>query len=379
MRFVGIANSRLPLSSLTPSTQPGSLSMPLYTMTNEAITPVQETSFGAAGVHERADMQRLLKANVGLISPDTLIVSEEFGSWDASYRRIDLLGVDRDGNLVVIELKRDDTGAHMELQALRYAAMVARMTFEQAVETYRVFLGATHPPEDARTALLKFLGLEEPNESSFAQDVRVVLVAADFSKELTTSVMWLNERDLDIRCVQLKPYRLGEQLLLDVQQVIPLREASDYQVQVREKARRERAASTGSADWTRYDLTIGGNTYSRLPKRRFIYLVVRHVIEQMGHTPGEIEAIVDSSRPWAWLEGDHNAESFRAGIEALAKNGGPRIDPLRFFSDDADLIRVNGRTFAFTKMWGTATIPSVQALQLAYPKLDLNYKASEDT
>src|SRR3954471_12883850 len=102
-------------------------------MTNEAITPVSETSFGSAGVHERADMQRLLKANVGLVSPETLIIAEEFGAWDVSYRRIDLLGVDRDGNLVVIELKRDDTGAHMELQALRYAAMVARMTFEQAV------------------------------------------------------------------------------------------------------------------------------------------------------------------------------------------------------------------------------------------------------
>ena len=32
---------------------------------------------------------------------------------------------------------RTDDGGHMELQALRYAAMVSTMTFTQAVEAYR--------------------------------------------------------------------------------------------------------------------------------------------------------------------------------------------------------------------------------------------------
>jgi len=70
--------------------------------------------------------------------------------------------------------------------------------------------------------------------------VRIILVAADFSKELTTSVMWLNQRDLDIRCVRMRPYRDGARVLVDVQQVIPLPEAQDYIVRIREKAVRER-------------------------------------------------------------------------------------------------------------------------------------------
>ena len=51
-----------------------------------------------------------------------LVVAEEFGDWEESKRRIDLLGLDRDATLVVIELKRTDDGGHMELQAIRYAA-----------------------------------------------------------------------------------------------------------------------------------------------------------------------------------------------------------------------------------------------------------------
>ena len=38
----------------------------------------------------------------------------------------------------------------------------------------------------------------------------------------------LNERGLDIRCVRIKPYGSRDNLLLDVQQVIPLPEAQTY-------------------------------------------------------------------------------------------------------------------------------------------------------
>jgi hypothetical protein len=52
--------------------------------------------------------------------------------------------------------------------------------------------------------------------------------------------MWLNKRDLDIRCIRLVPYRDGGRVLIDVQQVVPLPEAADYQIQIREKEQKER-------------------------------------------------------------------------------------------------------------------------------------------
>jgi hypothetical protein len=129
----------------------------------------------------------------------------------------------------------------MELQAIRYAAMVSAMTFEQVVEVYaNLLVKEGGNPEDAQASILSFLEWEAPDEDRFAQDVRIILVAADFSKELTTSVMWLNERDLDIRCIRLKPYGDNGRVLIDVQQVIPFPEAAEYQVQIRQKERLER-------------------------------------------------------------------------------------------------------------------------------------------
>jgi hypothetical protein len=210
--------------------------MPIFEMTKDSLLPVPPTTFATEHIRERYDLQRLLRANIGAIAPETYVLAEEYRDWEGAKRRIDLLCLDKQANLIVIELKRTEDGGHMELQAIRYAAMVSKLTFTQAVEAHSRYLGGADNEEEAKGAILKFLEWGEPNEKSFAQDVKIILVSAEFSKEITTSVLWLNERELDIRCVRLRPYILGDRVLLDIQQVLPLPEAEEYQVQIRKKA-----------------------------------------------------------------------------------------------------------------------------------------------
>lgn len=212
--------------------------MAIYEIGGEGMKPLKETSYASEGLGERRDLQRLLRDRIEAVAEDVLLIAEEFCDWEDSRRRIDLLGIDEKANLVVIELKCADDGSHMELQAIRYAAMVSAMTFDKAVETLAAFLQKEEA--EARAKLLQFLSWEEPDEERFAQEVRIVLVSPDFSKEITTAVIWLNERQLDIRCVRVKPYRYDGQVLLDIQQVIPLPEAQEYQIRIREKVRKER-------------------------------------------------------------------------------------------------------------------------------------------
>ncbi len=217
--------------------------MPLYEMTAAEFRPLTRASFSELKVRERDDLQRLLRTQIDVLGDDLYVLTEEFGDWDESRRRIDLLAIDPQANLVVIELKRTNDGGHMELQAIRYASMVSAMTFERAEQIHGEFLTRIgEPTEEARTRMLTFLGWEEPDEEAFAPDVRMVLVSEDFGKELTTAVLWLRERDIDIRCVRLRPYLDGEKRLIDVQQIIPLPEAHEYQVQLREKEKKEQIA-----------------------------------------------------------------------------------------------------------------------------------------
>ena len=177
-----------------------------------------------------------------MVAPDVLLIAEEFAEWEDPDAASTCLVCIAPEIWWSSASKRGDDGGHMDLQAVRYAAMVSRTTFEHAVDVYQNFLDRTGAAHDARTRLLEFLEWDEPHGAEFAPDVRIVLVSADFSRELTTAVLWLNEHQLDVRCVRLKPYDSGPGVLIDAQTIIPLPEASDYQEKVRHKAVEEREA-----------------------------------------------------------------------------------------------------------------------------------------
>ena len=216
--------------------------MPIFEIRNQEIVAVPETSFEAEKMKERKDIQQLLLRNIRALDPSLMVIAEEFRDWQDSSRSIDLLCIDSDANLVVVELKRTADGGHMELQALRYAAMVSCMTFEQLVEAHARFKGQnTHDTSEARADILDFLGWKDADEEQFGRDTRILLASADFGKELTTTVLWLRDRGLDIRCVRMQPYRESNgPLLLDIQQLIPLPETTSFQIQINTKRLEER-------------------------------------------------------------------------------------------------------------------------------------------
>ena len=75
-----------------------------------------------------------MRDHIGTLDPDLLVLAEEYGQFEGGNRGIDLLYLDRDSHLVVVQLKHTEDSGHMELQALRYAAMVSTLTFNDVVE-----------------------------------------------------------------------------------------------------------------------------------------------------------------------------------------------------------------------------------------------------
>lgn len=259
--------------------------MTIYSFNDNALKKVAATTFNGEGILERQHLQAALKRQIDVVAPNCLVISEEFAEWAGSQRRIDLLAVNKEGNLVVVELKRTETGEHMELQSLRYAAMVSTLTFSRAVEIYQKYLNSIGDELNAENSLLEFLGWEEPQEDDFALDVCIVLVSSDFSKELTTSVMWLNERNIDIRCVRFTPYKYQNQILIDVQQIIPLPEAESYQIKIKQQSEVRREAQKSSKDYTRY--IFQGSAYN---KRKLVLAVIQHWIA--NNKPSNLTALL---------------------------------------------------------------------------------------
>lgn len=344
--------------------------MPLFDMTKvrdavpvtpNSLTKVSRTTFADQGIHERTHLQAALRDHIELISPDLFVVSEEFGDFDGANRRIDLLCVDRDARLVVVELKRTADGGHMELQALRYAAMVSTMTFEQVARTlakYRLGRGLANSSEDqAKADLIEWLELDPDDEPDIAREVGIVLASENFSQEITTTVLWLNEfHDFDIRCLRLSPYELESRLLLDVQQVIPLPEASAYTVRVREKEVASRQAKgTSNADTTKFVVQTPEGTTEPLPKRWAVLRLVAALVDA-GVSMDVIRKLLPASKT-VHVQGTYSdAETLWQAVQAQHA----KPDPKRWHL--ADPIVVNGGSWVLHSNWGKGTRGYFEAL-----------------
>src|SRR2546426_760138 len=86
---------------------------------------------------------------------------------------------------------------------------------------------------------------------------------------------------MDIRCVQLVTYEIDGKNYLDIEQVIPLPQAVDYQVQIRKKdQQQEKVRNEGGSDWTRYQIIVDGQPGPPLRKRQAVLTMIQKLIQK---------------------------------------------------------------------------------------------------
>lgn len=350
--------------------------MALYEVGADGLRRREIAKFAALGWYERADLQRLLRDCPTALGEDLLIIGEEFGQWEDARRRIDLLAVDRGGHLVVVELKRTEDGGHMELQALRYAAMVSSMGYEEVEAAYIAHCATQGSPvSDPQAELLAFLaGNEDDGPPVISADVRIILVSANFGREITTAVLWLNRFDrMDIRCVRLVLYEIDGKVLLDIQQVVPLPEAADYQVRIRRKdAALERAAATDGRDFSRYHIVVDGNELPDENKRNAARVMISSLAGRGVPLP-KIAALLPDRvlRP---VPGQVTGD---AAVRDVLLRTYPGADLRRFFTSHPLPDPVTGQTYVLSKMWGRNTEATLAVLSNAFPDAKVTFRRAD--
>ena len=207
----------------------------------KTIEAVLSKTFSELQLTERYDLQEWLKKKPNVLAKDEddrlLIIQEEFSDFDETNERLDLLAIDREANLVIIENKRDDSGRDVTWQALKYASYCSNFTEKDIVEVYQKYLGSS---ASAESNLKEFFQKKDLSGIEWNKSQRIILVAASFRKEVTATVLWLRRmHDLKIQCIKIVPYQLNEQLLLDIEQIIPLKETEEYMIGLARKEREE--------------------------------------------------------------------------------------------------------------------------------------------
>lgn len=202
----------------------------------KAAEAVPADSFSDLSYHERYDIQEWVLDNPELLGEPLLVISSEFAGFDRTQERLDVLAMDRAGKLVVAELKRTAIGTTADLQALRYAAYCSNLRLSDAVEMRVEFL-KRRGVETTTEAVLQEIRMfvEEPGFEDLDDRPRIILAADDFGPEMTATVLWLRSFEVDMRCVRLTPYSVGDDLVVDSTVLIPLPEAEDYVIRREQK------------------------------------------------------------------------------------------------------------------------------------------------
>ncbi|MBZ4690938.1 MAG: hypothetical protein JG765_2189 [Cereibacter sp.] len=208
------------------------------------ISRLTQKRFGDLALRERDHLQEWLVHQPDALGEDLLILQKEFDGFDETRERLDLLALDKAGNLVVIENKLDDSGRDVTWQALKYTAYVSTLKTVQIVEIHQKYLERYCGGGSASERICEFLEVEELQEAELnhGNGQRMIFIAANFRREVTATVMWLINRGIRAQCFRVVPYSYGDELFLDLQQIIPPPEAADYMIGISSKEVEETTA-----------------------------------------------------------------------------------------------------------------------------------------
>lgn len=190
--------------------------------------PVSLSDAGHAGPSSYTEWivqhPRLLGARVRVVASDL--------RWDTPTgdTRIDVLGLDADGRLVVGVVVVDDEPEQVLLRAMTQAAYASRLEPQALADVHARHLRrmGQHIAEDVAAHRLVVHTGHALDPDKLAQ-TRMVLFTEQVSPALGTTVVWLDEMGLDIALQRLQAYQAGDQSLLIVSRAFPPEPMTEFE------------------------------------------------------------------------------------------------------------------------------------------------------
>lgn len=223
----------------------------MYNIKGKQAARIEPVTFSELNMTENY-IEEILRNSIDMICDEEesmLIVGRQVRN--EKNGRSDLTAVDNNGNIVLIEIKRDRKDIEhrkeaFEFQAIRYAASYAtidktddlvKKVYAPYIEKYRneFELGELTSFELGIRKLNEFLQVNDA-QKNFNEKQKIILVASDFDEQTLSAVAWLNSNNVDMSCYRLTPYKLNEDLYFYVEKLLPVTNYDDYYVNLMDKS-----------------------------------------------------------------------------------------------------------------------------------------------
>lgn len=188
---------------------------------DETFSEYSHTPFQAD--HEEEVIERWLESNSHTILEDggVAIIGRQVPTNLGG--RIDLIGLDRAGSVVVIELKRDRTPRDTIAQALEYASSVARLDVDHLEDILRSY------QSDETMDLAEFhresFRLAATDAVAFNKSQHIVVAGQDVTAEIRQTAAFLRGKGIAVTCVEFAYFQAEDGSRLLSQEVVIGRES----------------------------------------------------------------------------------------------------------------------------------------------------------
>jgi len=185
-------------------------------------TPLASTTLSEQGYQEDHLREWILDDPESVLDEEILLIGREVEVKQVG-DGIDLLGIDPDGNVVVIELKKGPLSGNVDFQSLKYAAYASHWDWSHIADQFDKFRDSKWGQSlygadvDFNEKLEQFCN----DEYELNQNQRILLVGESIRERLDLVVRWLSTRDVDISVLEVELLQDGNQLYLDTEQTIP--------------------------------------------------------------------------------------------------------------------------------------------------------------
>lgn len=168
-----------------------------------------------SGISLEKNLEDLLEQDVTVIGDDLLVISRQVITGFGKF--IDLLCLNGDGNLVVVELKKDEAPRETMAQALEYASWVDDLSYDEIEEIANDYFRSKNTTlEEAFN--MKF-GKELPDTLNESHEI--LIVASDLDDQSERVIGYLSQYGIKINAVKLNYFKLGERKLVRRTLLIP--------------------------------------------------------------------------------------------------------------------------------------------------------------
>ena len=189
--------------------------MGIHVLENGNLVEYQKNS-----VEKEIIIEEFIETHPKILDNDFFIIGRQVPT--ATKTRVDLMGLDKEGNVIIIEIKKGQSPREVVSQILEYGVWAEGIQYEDLNEIAKE-KHLSNFPDLYKKYEQEFKTIPEP----FNENQRLYIVAEKIDEKIEDMCRYLRIRNLDIKCVELNFFEKGDQRLVNTNVVVGTEETID--------------------------------------------------------------------------------------------------------------------------------------------------------